>query len=100
MSGYSGLGDSASQISAAASHASMPASGSRLGQHPPSRAGSAIGSAVGGAPGSVAGSATSSALVRIAALEKELAEAKSESAQLRAIVDSRAQSQVSGSGAH
>lgn len=80
MSGYSCLGDSASQISAAASRASTPACGSRTGT-----------AAAAKAPASCAGSATSSALVRIAALEKQLAEAKSESAQLRAMVDSKSQ---------
>lgn len=66
-SGYSGLGESASQISAAASRA---ASSCRRPQ----------------GPASCAGSTTSSALLRIAALEKQLAAAKSESAQLRAMV--------------
>jgi hypothetical protein len=73
VSGYSALGESASQIGAAASRAGSVACASRLGGHA-------------GGPGSCAGSATSSALVRIAALEKELAVAKSESAQLRALV--------------
>lgn len=77
VSGYSCLGESASQISAAASRASTPACGARA--------------AAGKAPASCAGSTTSSALVRIAALEKELAAAKSESAQLRAMVDSKSQ---------
>jgi hypothetical protein len=36
--------------------------------------------------------------MRVAVLEKELAAAKSESAQLRAMVDSSCRSQVSGSG--
>lgn len=77
VSGYSCLGESASQISAAASRASTPACGARA--------------AAGKAPASCAGSTTSSALVRIAALERELAAAKSESAQLRAMVDSKSQ---------
>lgn len=68
-SGYSGLGDSASQISAAASCASTAATNSGNKR-----------------PASCTGSATSSAMMRIAALEKELAAAKSESAQLRARV--------------
>lgn len=68
VSGYSGLGDSASQVSAAASRASTAAT------HIAKR------------PASCTGSATSSAMMRIAALERELAAAKSESAQLRARV--------------
>ena len=83
VSGYSCLGESASQISAAASRAGTPACGSRVGA--PGVKGTA----------SCAGSATSSALVKIAELEKELAAAKSESAQLRAMVDGN--SQVGGS---
>lgn len=70
VSGYSGLGESASQISATPSHASSARGSSRLQP-----------------PGSCAGSTTSSAMMRIAALERELAVAKSESAQLRALVD-------------
>lgn len=70
VSGYSGLGESASQISAAASHAGSATGSCRRPK----------------APSSCAGSTTSSALVRTAALEKELAAVKSESAQLRAMV--------------
>jgi hypothetical protein len=77
MSGYSALGESASQIGAEASRAGLGCA-SRLG-----------GGA--GGLGSCAGSATSSALFRIAALEKELAVAKSESAQLRALVHGKGQ---------
>jgi hypothetical protein len=71
-SGYSGLGESASQVC------------SRVSTPMARRAGGAAGSRAGGGGGSCAGaSVTSSAIARIAALEQELAAAKVETKQLQ-----------------